>query len=1143
VLQRLDATRQKWWLFSLLTTTVMAASVSLGLLMAFMLCDALWRLPRAGIVVLSLVWLGVTLGMAIGVGRLLLGRQRTLEGAARRIEAAFPELASDLINLVQLSQDPGKQHRGFRASAVQQMALRLQGVRFEAAAQHESRWHRFRHAMQTPRDLLEWTAILGLLIVLGLVLQAVLSNWGSAARRLLTPWEFVPSIGTIGEIHVQHGNTEVLVGASVEIIGEIHNPEGEPQRAVLHTVVAGERESSVPMQGDRQQQRFTAILPALLKPVRYRLEIGDSQSPVYTITVRERPSIEEVRVAYRYPSYMEREPVTVAQKHADLQAPQYTVAEIHIRARMPIASGYIQSGNERAVGQVRENGTVLHIERFPLLKDGTFVIHLADSAGHGDPEPRVNHVRVLPDKPPAVELLKPLRQGTAAPGGQITVAARATDDWGLGQLRVEMKLQPPATEGPNDAPTTPPPLSDKPTENGQPAESGELGETIAPPETIPIQVLQQWSGFTRTTTLVRQCELSLEPSKYQPGQTLWLRAVATDKRYISDWGLNLRPQETASPWHAVRIVSAEVQNTAALQQVEHVRGALWKILEKQLRARVQAAGLLPAQPPLARGELVAAVRAQQVDIQRTSVAVVETIANAEQEELRAIRRVLGKLAFDEMLAAVGLCDRLEKEAEPTAAARQCEEMLGLQDRIIATLRNLLDAARNAESDLLAEMKKRPSGDLPDEVKKKFEEARDRLDEFLKQQRKVIEATENLAKTPVADFRETEEQKLRELAAAQDDWSRFMKELHSDLSKLPEQDFANPSVLQELVAIQTELKMAEDALRQRAADIAVPLEQLGYERAEELMTNIEKWLPDTPDRERWSQEESLTDQDKEAPMAELPGELEDLVGELLEEEEDLFDEMEDISSSAADSLDKGAGWDTLDGPISNMSAKGATGNRLPNTSEIGGRSGEGRSGKSSGEMVSEEAVGKGGRKTPSRLTPDPYQKGQIKDRSQDPTGGATGGGKESGQGGQGLEGPVPKPLANREMQRLAGKQAALRNKAEGIDLRFQVLNYHHTDLRKLIETMAQVERDLRAGRYQNALRQRKVLLDGLREVKQYVEGEFTIKRDTSVNLPSEIQKEILNAMEDSSPPGWEELNRQYFERLAKPVSDATRSPTN
>ena len=275
------------------------------------------------------------------------------------------------------------------------------------------------------------------------------------------------------------------------------------------------------------------------------------------------------------------------------------------------------------------------------------------------------------------------------------------------------------------------------------------------------------------------------------------------------------------------------------------------------------------------------------------------------------------------------------------------------------------------------------------------------------------------------------------------------------------------------------------------------------------------------------------------MAELPGELEDIVGELMEEEEDLMDEMEDVSSSAADSADKGAGWDAMDGPISNMSARGVTGNRLPNSSEIGGRSGEGRQGKSSGEFVSDIAVGKGGRKTPSRLAPDPFTKGQVKDLSKDPVGGATGGGKESGAGGEGLEGPVPRQV-DRDMKRLAKRQAELRNKAEAIDLKFKVLNYHHTDLEKLIDTMTTIERDLRSGRYRSALRRRKVLLDGLGHIKSYVEGEFEVRRDQSTNLPADIQKEILSSMEDASPAGWEELNRRYFQRLAtedaKPKSD-------
>jgi hypothetical protein len=215
----------------------------------------------------------------------------------------------------------------------------------------------------------------------------------------------------------------------------------------------------------------------------------------------------------------------------------------------------------------------------------------------------------------------------------------------------------------------------------------------------------------------------------------------------------------------------------------------------------------------------------------------------------------------------------------------------------------------------------------------------------------------------------------------------------------------------------------------------------------------------------------------------------------------------------------------------MSAKGATGNRLPNTSEIGGRSGEGRSGKSSGEFVGDEAVGKGGRKTPSRLTPDPYVKGQIADHGKDEAGGATGGGKESGHGTKGQEGPSPGSSIQKDLQRLAGKQAALRNKAEGIELdQFQISNFHRQNLNKLIDMISQIELDLQAGRYQSVLRERKVVLERINKTKQIMEGEVRVQQDSTANLPADIQQEILGSMHDPQPAGWEDLNRQYFERL-------------
>lgn len=1127
ILERLDAARQKWWLFTLLSTTAIAVCASSAALLLFMLCDAALRLPRAGLAALFSAWIGLTAALIVIVSRRLLRGQRTLEGTARRVEAEFPEIGSDLINIVQLAEDAKNANRAFCEAAVNQAAARIALVRFDEAAECESRWRRFRDCMQTPRDLLEWIGALTVLAIVAILCQVYVPNWNSAFERLLSPWRFVPSVGTSGQIRVTPQDKEVLLGSSVEIAGEIKNPAAEPKRATLFLVWQGEEETSLPMQGDGGQQRFTLSVSSINKPFAYRLEIGDSQTPVYKISVQEKPAIQEARITYHYPEYMGRKPDTVTQKTVDLDSPQYTKADLWLTASAPLSQGRLQLGGATYTGTVEEQGKALSIRGVPMNKDGTFVVFLTTTGGLTDSDPRANLIRVTPDRPPVVEILKPGRESVSSPGTRLPVVVRAGDDYGLDRLKLELKVV--------DAP-------DAGDDNGGKAERAVTAE-ISP-----------WHDVDGATAAVRRYELALDAAAleadktvkvkagqklaFRAGQSVMLRAAAWDGRR-GDFGDVLQPQSASSAWHVIRLVSGEAKAAATLEQLESLRNNLWRLLEKQMRARVKASLIGRAADVAGRSELSAAVRTQQVEIEQAAQAIVKSLSDDAKDERLAIKRAVHKLACDEMAEAIGHCDRLAKAAALEDFDAPAYDLTYAQDRIIDVLRRLLDTARDAENAALAEMKKRPGADLPDDAKKKFEEARDKLDEFLKQQKKIIEASENLAKKAVEDFTEADQQGLREMAAREDDWSKFMTELQTDLSKLPEQDFANASLLKELVEIQTELKMAEDALLKKSADIAVPLEQLGYERAEEITSNLEKWLTDTPDREKWSQEESLTDQDKEAPMAELPGELEDIIGGLMENEEDLFDEMEDVTSSAADSLDKGAGWDAMDGPISNMSAKGVTGNRLPNSSEIGGRSGEGRSGKSSGEFVGDEAVGKGGRKTPSRLTPDAYVKGQIKDHEKDGGGGASGGGKESGQGGEGLEGPAPGDRGPRDLQRLAGKQAALRNKAEGIDARMQVLNYHHTDLRKMIEVMAQVERDLRSGRYQNALRERKTLLQGLGNVKQYVEGEFVVKQDETTNLPTDIQKEILGGRQDPSPAGWEEMNREYFERLSQGGGSASK----
>lgn len=339
------------------------------------------------------------------------------------------------------------------------------------------------------------------------------------------------------------------------------------------------------------------------------------------------------------------------------------------------------------------------------------------------------------------------------------------------------------------------------------------------------------------------------------------------------------------------------------------------------------------------------------------------------------------------------------------------------------------------------------------------------------------------------------------------------------------------MLKELIRVKSDVTMAKDALKKQAVEIATAAEESGTENAQSLTANIEKWLPDEPDRKKWSME-SLPEGDENFEMPELPTELEDLVGDLLEEEEDLFDEMDDVASKSATSGDKGIGWDAMDGPIDSMNAQGVTGNQLPNTDEKGGRSGEGRQGKSTGEYVQDSAEGKGGRRTPTRLTPEPFQKGQVDDESTDPAGGATGGGKLSGAGGEGLEGPVG-PDVKQKMQRLAGRQAALVNRAERIEAAHGASDYSAFQLREAIVLMNRVRKDLEAGNYRNALRARRRTLSALRQSKLMLAGRIDVDRDTSAPMPEYVRDDIADAMTGKLPEPYRDVLREYYRRLNEP----------
>ncbi|MBM4080691.1 MAG: hypothetical protein FJ278_13390, partial [Planctomycetes bacterium] len=204
---------------------------------------------------------------------------------------------------------------------------------------------------------------------------------------------------------------------------------------------------------------------------------------------------------------------------------------------------------------------------------------------------------------------------------------------------------------------------------------------------------------------------------------------------------------------------------------------------------------------------VADLKKKQADVRAKILTVAQQI-EAEEPQEKKVRDALKSLSANEMMAALQALDTIEAAKEKADVDKAGTKLKSAQDKALETLRRLLGVMAALDKALEVEREEVEGGDMPDDVQQKMEDLVDKLKEFIKDQKKVIEASENLAKMNVDDFSDKDKEKLKELEALEDKWSKFLKEAASDLSKLATQDFSNPSLLKELVETYSEIEMAK-----------------------------------------------------------------------------------------------------------------------------------------------------------------------------------------------------------------------------------------------------------------------------------------------------------------------------------------------
>ena len=1093
LLRQIDAVRARRWMLRLVMGILAVATISMTALLVMAVTLGYWEDQPPRLLRWAMLILGLAAGAA-GVGwfivRALIWRQNAAQ-TARHIEQALPKLRNDLINSILLSQDADQASPELVQLAIHEAVRRARRVKIQQSI--------------STKALSRWVLAAGCAAV-ALAAFAVLqpAPFRRGLMGAVVPTSYVPRDNDIVLIAIEpEDGATCFAGETVNIIAKIVNEDAAAHRA---EVLLRGADAPIPMLPSNGYTTFSLPMPKVEQSIEFALRIGGSRWPTdkefYTVNVLQRVKIEGLDLHYEYPPYTGMEAKTVRNADGAISVPMGTKVSVTLRVGSPVQNVSLDVQNASPILMRPAADRLSFTADMVLYEDGAYRVQIRDTRQQlPDPELAGKDTfgaagqmlmrgyyrfHAIPDAPPKVDFITPNRDTTVPVAGKVATRVRFYDKYGLTAGVLYVGKDTPGAE----------------------------------PEFKPVHhyVVQ---GKKKADGEHAICL----PEGTVEGDVLVYYATVTDNRNLPKIG---GPQTTASGRFKILVQDPAKAAADQAKRYDELRKKLMEILRMQLSQRVNTGICLKQHKQLAQvtstaGEIVTAQTAIRSAIR-------ELVDEFDFDKaMVTVQQQLAVLATNEAQLAIDQAKVLAKVAAFADRTRPCELLGGTQDKIIETLQTLLAIMPSLANREKPKDEQPDPDDLPQDAADKLKQLSDRLEKFIEDQKKVIQATERLTKKPVDNFNSEDEELLKELLSIEDQWEKFMDEAFADFSRLVEQDFANPSVLKELMAVKSDITMAKDALKKKATEIATAAEDGALGGGEEIVSNIEKWLPDEPDRIKWAME-SIPDDQGKIELPELPTEMEDLVGDLLEEEEELFDEMDDLSARAASSGSDGIGWDAMDGPISNMGAQGVTGNQLPNTNELAGRSGEGRSGKSSGEFVEDKAVGKGGRRTPTRVTPEPFQKGQVNDTSKEPPGGATGGGKFSGSGEEGLEGPVP-PEIKKEMPRLAQKQASLVNRAERLRAKFSVSDHANFRFLEAIILMNKVRGDLEAGRYQNVLRSRNKTLSALRQSKLKI-GKIDVTEDTSTGMPKYVRDDIADAMKGKLPEEYKDVLEHYYRRLSE-----------
>lgn len=586
-----------------------------------------------------------------------------------QVEQKHPELQQSLISALQFAREPDHSSRGYSltlvAATVRQGAEAAQWVSFPSVVDSQI----------YGRNLaLLLCAVLCYLGAAGAIFANPLANiWFN--RNLLLSDQNWPQLTYLELLRAKDGvvvfprgedwTQQVEVTADSQLV---------PSTVTLEFRRARGRSSQVMKKaGDR---RFETVFASVLEPFEFRARGGDAVTPWVRVELVEPPALHQLELVVAPPAYTRQAPQILPPGRGPYSALPGSTLTISGQANKPLASAAVEiEGQAKPIplsvtGGLSVQGSVLPEN----LAAGQYVLRLTDQTGLTSKRPATFGMRIRPDREPRVRVRLIGVSGMVTPRARLPFSCRATDDFGVAELKVDYRWTGDDVTRPKDEGAIPFP---------------ELKSQLPRPE------------------LTHDAKLDLEPLAIPTGSGLTFAFVAADNDNINPLGANVG----RSSDFLVRVVTEDELRADLLRREKEQRQEFERYLKLQedllteLRAWQAGAGESASLSAEQRDLLMQMQKRQKVlgvNVgvvgERMALFLIEVENNRLEEadgklqaRLQEIVAPLQELSSADLPAIVVALDQVRRESGPARASaaatavKQQEQAIEKMKRVLSLM--------------------------------------------------------------------------------------------------------------------------------------------------------------------------------------------------------------------------------------------------------------------------------------------------------------------------------------------------------------------------------------------------------------------------------------------------------------------------